>query len=449
MHADFLLDVFSKNREKEAIVWRDKSFDYQWLLDHVHFWEKEIQKENIVSGTVVILEADFSPAALALLLVLINMGCIVVPLTSSVESQKSEFIEIAEGEVIFKVAEDDHLEISRIPHSPVHKFINQLKESRRPGLVLFSSGSTGKSKASLSDFSEILSKFKVSRYSLRTIAFLLFDHIGGINTLLYTLSNAGCVVVVNDRTPENVLQAVDKYRVELLPTSPTFINLILLSEAYKKYNLSSLKTVTYGTEPMPESTLVRFHELFPEIQLKQTYGLSELGILRSKSKGSDSLWVKIGGEGFETRVVDGLLEIKAKSAMLGYLNAPSPFTEDGWFKTGDSVLTDGEYVKILGRESEIINVGGEKVYPTEVESVIQRMDNVAEVTVFGKKNAIVGNMVCAKIRLDKESDPKAFSIALKKFCRERLQAFKVPVKVEIVDQKQHSKRFKKIKRPGD
>ncbi len=446
MHTDFLLDVFSKNREKEAIVWKNKSFDYQWLLDHVHSWKLEIQKENITAGTVVILEADFSPTALALLLVLIDAGCIIVPLTSSVESQKSEFIETAEGEVIFKVDENDQLKISRISHVATHKFINLLKEKKHPGLVLFSSGSTGKSKASLSDFSDILGKFKVPRHNLRTIAFLLFDHIGGINTLLYTLSNAGCVVVVNDRTPESVLHAVDKYKVELLPTSPTFINLILLSEAYKKHNLSSLKTVTYGTEPMPESTLKRFHELFPEINLKQTYGLSELGILRSKSKSSDSLWVKIGGEDFQTRVVEGLLEIKAKSAMLGYLNAPSPFTEDGWFKTGDSVLTDGEYVKILGRVSEIINVGGEKVYPTEVESVIQEMDNVAEVTVCAKKNAITGNMVCAKVRLEKKDDPKSFSIALKKFCRERLQTFKIPVKVEIVDQKQHNERFKKIKR---
>jgi len=448
MHIDFLLDVFNKNLDKEAIVWRDESFDYKWLLDHIHSWKAKVDKENIISGTVVILEADFSPTALALLLILVDKGCIVVPLTSSVESQKSEFIETAEGEVVFKIDENDHLEISKTSHVATHEFTNKLKEKQRPGLVLFSSGSTGKSKASLTDFSDILSKFKVSRHNLRTIAFLLFDHIGGINTLLYTLSNAGCVVVVNDRTPENVLRAVDKYKVELLPTSPTFINLILLSEAYKRYDLSSLKTVTYGTEPMPESTLKRFHELFPEIQLKQTYGLSELGILRSKSKSSDSLWVKIGGEDFQTRVVEGLLEIKAKSAMLGYLNAPSPFTEDGWFKTGDSVLTDGEYVKILGRESEIINVGGEKVYPTEVESVIQEMDNVAEVTVFAKKNAITGNMVCAKVRLEKESDSKQFSIALKKFCREKLQTFKIPVKVEIIDQKQHSERFKK-KRTGD
>jgi acyl-CoA synthetase (AMP-forming)/AMP-acid ligase II len=448
MHTDFLLATFSKNRDKEAIIWKDKSFDYQWLLDRIHILEKKIEKEKVISGTVVILEADFSPTALALLLILIDLGCIIVPLTSSVESQKEEFIKIAEGEVLLKLDDDDNLKISKISHKATHEFINKLKNRGHPGLVLFSSGSTGKSKASLSDFSDILSKFKVPRHSLRTIAFLLFDHIGGINTLLYTLSNAGCVVAINNRTPENVLHATDKYKVELLPTSPTFINLILLSEAYKKYHLSSLKTVTYGTEPMPETTLKRFHELFPKIQLKQTYGLSELGILRSKSKRSDSLWVKVGGEDFQTRVVDGLLEIKAKSAMLGYLNAPSPFTDDGWFKTGDSVLTDGEYIKILGRQSEIINVGGEKVYPTEVESVIHEIDNIAEVTVFGKKNAITGNMVCAKIRLENPTDAKEFSKMLKKFCRTRLQAFKVPVKIEIVEQKQYSKRFKKIKLQG-
>lgn len=443
MYIDFLLDSFQNNLEKEAIIWKEKLFNYQWILDRVHFWQKKIYKENISPGTVVIFEADFSPNAVALLLVLIEMEYIIVPLTSSVESQKPEFIEIAEGEILFRINEDDQLTISKYTRCATNRFYQQLRKKKHPGLVLFSSGSTGKSKASLSDFSDILMKFKVPRHSLRTIAFLLFDHIGGVNTLLYTLSNAGCVITVSDRTPEKVLNLIEKYKAELLPTSPTFINLILLSEAYKRFDINSLKTITYGTEPMPESTLKRLHELFPKIQLKQTYGLSELGILRSKSKKPDSLWVKVGGEGFETRVVNGLLEVKAKSAMLGYLNAPNPFTDDGWFKTGDSVLTDGDYIKILGRESEIINVGGEKVYPMEVESVIQEFDNIAEVTVYGKKNTIIGNMVCAKVRLVHPKDKKKFSIALKKYCRGKLQAFKVPVKVEIEDQKQHSPRFKK------
>jgi acyl-coenzyme A synthetase/AMP-(fatty) acid ligase len=67
-----------------------------------------------------------------------------------------------------------------------------------------------------------------------------------------------------------VSSALEKHKVELLPTSPTYINLILLSEAYKRHKIDSLKIVTYGTEPMPESTLKRFHKLFPKIRILQT-----------------------------------------------------------------------------------------------------------------------------------------------------------------------------------
>ena len=186
-----------------------------------------------------------------------------------------------------------------------------------------------------------------------------------------------------------------------------------------------------------------FNNLFPNITLQQTYGLSEIGILRSKSKSSNSLWVKVGGEGFETRINDGLLEVKAQSAMLGYLNAPSPFTDDGWFKTGDQVEVDGEYIKILGRKSEIINVGGEKVYPSEVESIIQEIDNVAEVTVFAEKNIIMGNIVCAKVRLIKEEDKKIFVTRLKLYCKQKLQMYKIPIKIFVDEEKQFSERFKK------
>ena len=332
-----------------------------------------------------------------------------------------------------------------MPHAADHDLYAKLRQLGHPGLVVFSSGSTGKSKAIVHDLVPILEKFKVPRHRMTAITFLLYDHLGGVNTMLYQLSNGGCIVTVQDRSPDTVLKAVERYNVNLLPTSPTFISLMLLSEAYKRYDLSSLKTVSYGTEPMPEVTLKRFHQLFPEIRMQQTYGLSELGVLRSKSKSSDSLLVKIGGEGFETRVADGILQIKARSAMLGYLNAPNPFTEDGWIDTGDLVEEDGDYLRILGRKSDIINVGGEKVYPAEVEGVIEEMENVAEATVHGRKNAIVGNVVCARVTLLRHEDEKAFSRRVKKHCRERLARYKVPVQVDIVREEQHSDRFKKIR----
>src|SRR5262249_27814214 len=152
---------------------------------------------------------------------------------------------------------------------------------------------------------------------------------------LYTLSNGGAVVVTSDRSPTEVCAAIAAHRVELLPTTPTFLNLLLLSGEHRRHDLSSVRLITYGTEPMPESTLLRVRTAFPAAALQQTSGLTELGILRSKSRGSDSLWVRVGGEGYETKVMDGRLWIRGAAAMLGYLNAPSPFDAEGFFDTGD------------------------------------------------------------------------------------------------------------------
>src|SRR5437870_5586598 len=446
MFIDFLFEVFRQNAESEAVIWHDQSFAYGKLLDWTNHWRSYLRENRIATGTVTAVEADFSPNAIALMLALIESGCIAVPLTSSVAAKKAEFMAIAGVEVLLELDGRDEARLTRFERPPAHEILQRLRERGHPGLILFSSGSTGQSKAAVHDSVGMLGKFKVRRHARRAITFLLYDHIGGFNTMLYQLSNGGCIVTVQNRDPDTVLAMIEKYKVELLPTSPTFINLMLLSDGHRRYDLSSLQAVTYGTEPMPESTLRRFHSSLPHINLQQTYGLSEVGILRSKSRSSDSLWVKLGGEGFQTRVVDGILQIKAESAMLGYLNAPSPFTADGWFNTGDKVEVDGEYFRILGRQSEIINVGGQKVYPAEVESVLQEMPEIAEVSVYGEKNAIVGEIVCAAVRLRKPRDARDLQRDLRQFCRQRLQEFQIPVRIKLVESALHGQRFKKNRR---
>jgi len=446
MHNDFLLDAFRADVVKDAVVWQDEPFSYAWLLVAVGRWTDFLRNRALAPGTVVSLEADFSPTSIALLLALVEHGAIIVPLTPSVEAKKPEFRDIAQGEATISIASSDRAYLRKTGVAASHELFERLRIAGRPGLVLFSSGSTGTSKAAVHDFVPLLEKFKVPRHALRTLTFLLFDHIGGVNTLLYVLSNAGCVVTVPKRSPEVVCAAIERHRVQLLPTSPTFINLLLMSEAYKRHDLSSLEMVTYGTEVMPETTLERFHRLFPRVRLLQTYGLSEVGILRSQSRAADSLWVKVGGDGFETRVVDGMLQIRARSAMLGYLNAPSPFTSDGWLPTGDAVDVDGEYLRIRGRHSEIINVGGEKVYPAEVESVLQSMEGVKDVTVGSEPNPITGQIVTARVKLATGESLPEFRKRMRLFCRDKLPLFKIPQKVVLVDEAMHGERFKKMRR---
>lgn len=444
MHIDFIIERFREGSNQEAIIWNDKIYNYQHLIDRYTFWLDFLQK-NTKPSSVVAVRADYNPDSISLMLALIENGNIFVPF-SFANKDIDEKLESAEVEYYIKFDRKGDFEFIETKKSATHELINELRKRKNPGVIVFSSGSTGKPKAALHDYTHLLNKFKTKRATLRTITFLLFDHWGGINTLLYILSNTGVIGVPSVRSAEEVCEFVEKYKIELLPTTPTFINLILISKAYVKHDISSLKVVSYGTEMMPESTLKAFSALFPKITLKQTYGLTELGVMRTKSESNNSLWVKVGGEDYHTKVVDNILFIKAKTSILGYLNAPSPFDADGWYDTGDRVEQKGEYIRFLGRESDIINVGGQKVFPAEVESVLMQIENINEASVYGTSNPIMGNVVAAKIILENEEPPNKLKAKIRKFCKDKLESFKIPVHVEIADKTNVSERFKKIRK---
>lgn len=445
MYINFLLDIFKQKKNDDALVHCNKVYSYAWLLDRINHYRSLLSNSGIREGQVVVLEGDFSPDSVALFLTLIDNNCIIVPVTNTIVSQKNELCKIAQADCVLRVAPDGKLEFTKTVFVSHHDLYQTLRHDQHPGLVLFSSGTTGQVKAAVHDFSRLLRKFKQRRHDLRTLTFLLFDHIGGIDTLFYSLSNGSCVITIEDRSPAAVCRAVQQHQVQVLPVTPTFLNLLLLSETYKEFDLSSLKYITYGTEVMPSATLKAVSRLFPDVVLLQKFGTTEVGTLRSKSESSDSVWVKIGGEGFETRIVEGILHIKAESAMLGYLNAPSPFSEDGWFITGDAVEQKGSYIRFLGRKSEIINVGGVKVYPAEIENIIQQVDNVSEVSVYGEGNAIIGNIVCARVTLSRKEESKHVIARIKNHCLKHLERFKVPMKIQVTSEKLHSERFKKVR----
>jgi acyl-coenzyme A synthetase/AMP-(fatty) acid ligase len=410
------------------------------LLDRADRWSPMLA--GLPTDAVVAFDGDYGPGTISLLLALTWRGQVAVPLSRDVAAHHDSFAATSQAEYWISSTESQ-AECRATGVIADHPFYATLRERRAPGLVLFSSGSTGRHKAAVHDLSRLLDKFKTPRPKLRTLVFLQLDHIGGINTLFHTLANGGTAIVADARSPEAVCRAIAGHAVELLPTSPTFLNLLLLSEEHRRHDLSSLTLITYGTEPMPESTLHKVVNEFPGVSVRQTYGLSELGILRCQSRSSDSLWVRVGGEGYETKVVDGRLWIKAHSAMLGYLNAPSPFDSEGFFDTGDLVDLDGEWIRLRGRQSDIINVGGSKVYPAEVESVLLDLDNVADVSVAGERNPITGQVVVATVRLPRDETPEAFKGRMREHCSARLPSYKVPVRVRFTDRELHSARFKR------
>ena len=446
LHVDWQLERFREAPDRTALVWRDREFSYGDLLDRVEAWRGELDQAGIAAGDAVGVIGDYSPGAISCLLALLERRAILVPLARESSDQHDAFFRIAELDHAIEIDDRDEGHARALGLRASHPLLESLRAGDESGLVLFSSGSTGDPKAIVHQLETLLAKFRTPRHSFRAINFLLFDHIGGVNTLFYTLANLGCTIVPRDRSVAGVCEAIERHGVELLPTSPSFLNLLLLEGAAANHDLSSLSLITYGTEVMSDRTLERANRAFPDVRFQQTYGLSEVGILRSKSKSNDSLMVKIGGEDYETRVVDGRLHIRARTSMVGYLNAPSPFDEDGWFDTGDAVIQEGDYYRILGRDSDIINVGGQKVYPAEVEKVLAEIPGVIEAVVSGEKHLLMGQIVVATLQMSDPAPAAEMRRRIAEHCRGRLQTFMVPQKVNVVEDSPMNYRFKKIRR---
>lgn len=442
---NWLMETMSAYGDRTAVVWAGRALSYAELIDAARRSSERLDEAGIEGGSVVGIVGDYHPEAIGALLALIDRACIVAPLTEETAPQHAEFLEIAEAQHLIRFASEREWIIEPLGRQVEHRLLTELAAASHPGLIVFSSGSTGRSKAMLHDLTRTLEKFTVRREALVTLTFLLFDHFGGFNTLLHTISNGGTVVAASRRDPDSVCSMIEAHRVELLPVSPTFVNLMLLSEAHQRYDLSSLRLLTYGTEMMPQATLDRARSALPHVDFRQTYGLSETGVLRAKSRDAGSLWLKVGGEGIETKVVDGTLWVRSRWAIVGYLNADDPFDEDGWINTQDRVEVDGDYLRFLGRETDIINVGGNKVYPAEVESALLEHDGVRDAVVFGEPNPLTGQVVVAEVVLADDRSTRDATRQLRGHVAGRLERFKVPARFRFVDATATSARFKKLR----
>jgi long-chain acyl-CoA synthetase len=282
--------------------------------------------------------------------------------------------------------------------------------------VFKTSGTTGKPKTYYHNIKKFLKRYEVDRPGYTTLITLDLDRIGGFDALLHTFFYSGLAIVPNPITPDNVLELIDKYKVELLITTPTLLRLILLRGIYD-HNLSSLKIISFGSERMPEYVLDKLKELLPDVKLKQTYGATELGVFRTHSEGN---LIKILDR--ETKIEDGLLYV---------------LDENGWICTGDRAeYAEDNFIKILGRGSNVINTGGYKVQAEEVEDVLLRL--VEDCLVYGESNDLLGEMVVADIVCKSTTDE-----CILNFCKEQLKKYQIPMKFYHVDKIEYTENGKR------
>lgn len=443
-----MIDKF-KDNDQTAIIYDSKKYSYNELYIKIKEIESFI-KDKIKSGEVVAILADYSFVSIALFFALYENKNIIAPITSTSQKEIDGKLKESFSTKIINL-ENEKLVITNIKSEASHKIINDLQTSKCAGLILFSSGSTGAPKAMIHNLDTLVDSYGDKKQKqINMLVFLMFDHIGGINTMLNILSMNATMIIPQNRNADDICKLIEEYKIAVLPSSPTFLNLILINRSYEKYDLSSLRMITYGTETMPEGLLNRLKAVFSKVKFLQTFGTSETGIAATSSKSSSSTFMKIDDENLEYKIVDNELWLRSKTQILGYLNrSMEGFTNDGWFKTGDLVELDNEgFIKIIGRNKEIINVGGQKVLPSEVESVLLGMDEIEDCLVYGEQNAITGQSVSCDVVLKHGIDDSGFKILVRKFCKDKLDNFKIPTRVNVVQKTEFTERFKKSRIKG-
>jgi acyl-coenzyme A synthetase/AMP-(fatty) acid ligase len=437
--------------EVPAIVGGDDEVTFDEIKRSIYYWMQSFsQTASTCYQQVVIVNGKFNASTVGLIISLYIKKCAIVPLFDGDEEKIKEVIGLVQPDMVFNTTEAQAgMELPGPTvlagtECPKHKLIGELFGRQESGLILYSSGSTGNPKAILLSLDRLLDRY-INRHNLNTLniaGFLLFDHIGGFDVMMQCLMTGNTLVTMNSRSPKDVCQAIEKHKVNVLPTTPTFLNMLLINRSYLEFDLSSLKVIAYGSEVMPKTTLHLLSTALPNVTLKQTYGMSELGVLPTESRSDDSPWIKIKKAKY--KIQDGVLWINSDTAMLGYLNAEGTIDEAGWLCTGDMAEADGEYIRILGRKSSVINVAGEKVFPAEVEAHLLQAPFVKDSVVWGKKNPVTGHVVAATIFTDENIDTQIAKKSISDFCKTKLEPYKIPRYFEFVSDRYHSDRFKKI-----
>jgi acyl-coenzyme A synthetase/AMP-(fatty) acid ligase len=304
----------------------------------------------------------------------------------------------------------------------------------RARLGLFTSGSTGLPKLVWQSVANLARAVKVSPRRAEAVWALAYNptHIAGIQVYLQALANGCTVVDVYGLDRTATLAALERYGVTHLSGTPSFYRLLLPVDR----PISTVKSVTLGGESSDSRLLVKVQELFPNARIHNVYASTEAGTLLVAEGDTFAI-----APGLENKVVlrDGKLTVHR--SLLGDFAGGA--VAGDWYDTGDVVEIVSEQplrFRIVARERDWVNVGGSKVNPHEVESALGEHPAVKQVRVFGRKNSVMGHILCAEVVLRKADDGQQTTEiglvtepALREFAATRLQAFKVPRMIRFVD----------------
>jgi long-chain acyl-CoA synthetase len=293
------------------------------------------------------------------------------------------------------------------------------------------------------------------------VATPIFHCWGLVNGTFGMLSRGGTVITVERFYPDKTVADVERLKPTVFIGVPPMYNLILKQPDLDRRDLSSVVFCLSAATKMPENLIHQIQETL-KWRYAEAWGLTEVSCVGATSPHRET---RIGscGRGMadaEMKVIDetgrtlppgeqGELCVRGTCVTQGYLNKPEAtqqvFDAEGWFRSGDIAYMDEEgYAYIVDRKKDMINVGGEKVFPSEVEDMMLVHPLIKDVVIIGITDELKGEAPKAYIQL-KEGE-SATAEEIRAFCKARMAPYKVPVAVEFIDEIPRSAAGKALRR---
>lgn len=450
---DFIKSNLSLNSiNSPAIIQGNSSYNYHDISRHVVSISSLFLSN--VSSEFVVVDGDLSYDTLCIILACFLRGLSFTIFVGLSEEEKS---------LRMQILQSHHQEFIKLTPSLVTSstqsfgeivqtsFVDFNASHTYSSLFLFSSGSTGTPKLISVNTNSFLSLYSFSSISIRNksrryILSLLIDHIGGLNTFLSSFSSFSTLVLPESSSLTSLIDAMELHSVSILPSTPSILNILSQDVRFNSDHLTELRLITYGTENMPEHLLFHLRSLFSRVKFLQTFGTSETGILPTLPSGSSGKIRFRSNSDF--KIENSRLYVrKLYSSSYDKLTISDPLSHsDQWFATGDlAVLNSDSTITILGRDKDVINVGGLKVSPSEIEDIAFSHPQVFDCVSYPLPNPFTGQAVALRIVVNRSCSDHASVISDLKDIYKLSDKRKRPVIYKLVDFIEISSRGKKVR----
>ena len=282
-----------------------------------------------------------------------------------------------------------------------------LSESGAAGgkaVTILTSGSEGQPKAARHTWESLTRPVRPTAPQTWWLSFRVHLY-AGLQVVLQALMNSGTLVVPSEGADADALvELMNAAGVSYASGTPSYWRRLVLFADQAQLKRVPLRQITLGGEPIDQAVLDRLRDVFPTARIVHIYATTELGRCFSVTDGQAGFPAtyldRPTTDGVELRIVEGELWVRSANAMVGYdtsMTSPSMTEAEGWWCTGDAVTLESGRVYFQGRRGDMINVGGNKVSPLEVEQQLRDLEEIADVRVFGKTSSIAGQLVACQV----------------------------------------------------